>query len=126
MAAKTTHQHEDYQLAEVERGWYCRACGEFARYRWPEHEKLKLVAEKSQAIGAFVDWMSGRGLYLSEYNEDEDRPRLQTWSGRIQSLLAEYFDIDERVLEQEKRAMLARMQETVATEQAPEKEQQRE
>ena len=83
----------------------------------PEHDKLRLISDKSQAIGDFLEWTratlctththaancrgeSGRlmcGLSSGEYEE------LRT---PIRKLLAQYFDINEERLEDEKVAML--------------------
>lgn len=72
---------------------------------YPEHEKLKLVADKSQAIGEFLEWAEGRGIVLASWCR-EDSELLHPFPGRKIGLLAEFFEIDEAGLEQEKRAML--------------------
>lgn len=74
----------------------------------PEHDKLRKVATESQSCGAFLDWLTGeRGLILCEMCEMEsENDRFYPAQVRIQSLLAEYFEIDERKLEDEKLAML--------------------
>jgi hypothetical protein len=72
----------------------------------PEHDKLAKVAEKSFAIGEFLDWLTGdQGIVLGRYPEGSER----LWAApeSVRTLLARYFDIDENVLEIEKRAMLA-------------------
>lgn len=70
---------------------------------YPEHEKLKKVHDESQAIGAFLDWLSENGHVICNLNEyDEYFP----WYKSIEQILALYFDIDLNVLEQEKRDML--------------------
>jgi hypothetical protein len=63
--------------------------------QYPEHEKLKEIQPKSQAIGDFLEWMKA---------EFPKETRLPPYS--IPFLLAEYFEIDEAELEREKRAML--------------------
>lgn len=68
---------------------------------YPEHEKLKRIKVKSQAIGEFLDWLD------QEKNlELYDRVRECPANIPIQDLLAEYFDIDRGRLEEEKLAML--------------------
>lgn len=37
---------------------------------YPEHEKLKVVQEKSQAVGEFIDWLRGvKHWQICEYHE---------------------------------------------------------
>ena len=89
---------------------------------YPEHQKLKAVKSRSQAIGEFLDWLSNeKDTVMASRHEhsegclDEDG-RIRCGCGRgdylptratIQSLLAEFFEIDEEKLETEKLAMLA-------------------
>lgn len=70
--------------------------------KYPEHQKLKAVKDKSQAIGEFLDWLSEQGIYLCKLQQEEYMPHYY----RINGLLAEYFGIDENKLEAEKRTML--------------------
>ena len=78
-----------------------------AESRFPEHEKLKAISDKSQAIGEFVDWLGeAKGLALCELDE---HGRYFSSRVSIRALLAEYFDIDERRLEAEKMVMLDEM-----------------
>ena len=90
---------------------------------YPEHAKLRAVSDKSQAIGAFLDYLEESGLELCRshvhngdcYDGDgficcdlcagEFRPEHMP----INERLAAYFVIDEHKLEQEKRAMLAEL-----------------
>lgn len=75
---------------------------------FPEHDKLSEIAAESQAIGEFVDWMN-----------ECHHASFQVWSDcsyshrpvgiSIQKLLAEFFEIDEQALENEKRTMLERV-----------------
>ena len=99
--------------------------------KYPEHEKMKAVETESQPIGEFLEWLlhlkrvkSGR---FTRFEDDAIgiespvelaiwRPRLDadstliTWSfGGIEKLLADYFKIDLKVIEQEKRQMLDEM-----------------
>ena len=115
---------------------------------YPEHEKLMKIADKSQVIGEFLEWLSfEKGAVLHHWVEDdfeetcggtmfhgcidgkrayEDElvasgidcmecggtgkvtKRFAGWMdvGRTQDLLAEFFEIDQNKIEQEKRAML--------------------
>jgi hypothetical protein len=82
---------------------------------YPEHEKLKEVQEKSQAIGDFLEWLGyEKDVTLCEYFEPtrEERREEGAIAGYLPTnkkkmdLLAEYFDIDLNKIEQEKRQML--------------------
>lgn len=75
---------------------------------YPEHEKLQAVANESQAIGDFVEWLGQRGIHLGEYLEGKwIEARLVPTHRSTVDLLADFFYIDQRKLEAEKRAMLA-------------------
>lgn len=79
-----------------------------AEEKYPEHMKLQKVVDKSQAIGEFLDWLTGeQGYVIAEFDEKYDQyvPMHQP----IQGWLSRYFDIDQNVIEQEKRAMLDEM-----------------
>lgn len=88
---------------------------------YPEHEKLKLISDKSQACGEFLEWLaSEKGITLATKHEHDSEcrgpSRLRVCgftSSQLEpvyiprtALLAEFFDIDERKIEKEKRAML--------------------
>jgi hypothetical protein len=87
---------------------------------YPEHNKLKAVQEKSQAIGEFLDWLQGDcGVVLAKYHKHssdcfEDGVRfcsttedfLSPQRAPISHWLSRYFDIDEEKLEEEKLQML--------------------
>lgn len=72
---------------------------------YPEHVKLKAIQAKSQACGEFLEWLDERGIELGCWAEG----RFDPYSYRKTSLLAEFFGIDERKIEEEKRAMLDEM-----------------
>lgn len=84
----------------------------------PECEKMQAVKGESQAIGEFLDWMtSSKGYVIAEYPKALKvlhHHALQTQVGdellpihtRIEELLAEYFNIDLKKVEKEKRALL--------------------
>lgn len=94
---------------------------------YPEHEKLKRVSDKSQAIGEFLEWLTGtRGVELmrrrtaaeiealnddpSATDDDFDTDTLipfRVKGGFPAGLLAEYFEVDQGKLEAEKRSILA-------------------
>jgi hypothetical protein len=75
---------------------------------YPEHEKLAAISDKSQEIGAFLEWLQEQGWLLALYHGDHLRPVHKP----ITSLLASYFEIDEDALEREKRQMLDALRET--------------
>ena len=99
---------------------------------YPEHEKLRMVWPKIQAIGCFLDWLGDeKRWFLAAVGTP---PTLEEPEGRrpdiadaivsivkharseivqvrytIPDLLAEFFGIDQEKLEAEKLAMLAVM-----------------
>jgi hypothetical protein len=64
---------------------------------YPEHEKMRRARAQSQAIGEFLDWLIGNGFTI-ERNEMSHN--------NFEALLAEFFDIDLKKVETEKRQML--------------------
>lgn len=76
--------------------------------KYPEHVKLAEISDKSQVVGEFVDWMvETKGIVLAQYVKDDmDHERLRPNWVPLMNLLAEFFDIDQNKIEQEKRAML--------------------
>lgn len=75
---------------------------------YPEHEKLSAVSDESQAVGEFIVWLSDeRGILLAERQGFEFLPI----SASIQSLLSEFFEIDMKKIEAEKRQMLEELKE---------------
>lgn len=86
----------------------------------PEHDKLRAVSDKSQAIGQFIEWLQDRGIVLARYHEHEescyDEGEIRVCGTRagdlvpdystIETRLAAYFKIDLKKLEAEKRALL--------------------
>jgi hypothetical protein len=90
--------------------------------KYPEHQKLKAVRAKSQAVGEFLDWLTAeKRITLAVAHEHtascrEDGLRCGYSAGdylpasaSTRELLAEFFDIDESKIENEKRAMLAEL-----------------
>ena len=87
--------------------------------RYPEHEKLSKIVDKSQSIGEFLEWLRfSKGIHLAswltievaavpEYNWAAYHYDDLAYHGETTTdLLAEFFDIDQDKLEQEKRQML--------------------
>jgi len=84
---------------------------------WPEHAKLTQIAAQSQACYDFVQWLESEGIHLAMYlptrdkedEEDEPPTELVAYAPPMRELLARFFNIDQRKLEDEKLAMLARL-----------------
>lgn len=75
--------------------------------KYPEHEKLALCRERSQAIGEFVDWLRDQGVIFYRYSGGSEAVQSYVIDHRLtDQLLAEFFEIDLVVLEREKQAML--------------------
>lgn len=91
---------------------------------YPEHEKLRAVADKSQVIGEFIlEFLAQSGIELArrhehtdECHEDGGRHRTcglrdgELWpcgsEREVRRYMAAFFRIDEDKLEAEKQAML--------------------
>ena len=100
--------------------------------KYPEHEKLKAVVAQSQTVGAFLDWLRDeKGISLAvQHAHNESCSEGGRWArcgysngdyapafASTRNLLAEFFEIDEEKIENEKRAMLAELRgESVAQE----------
>ena len=77
---------------------------------FPEHEKLQKVKDQSQAVGSFIEWLSDeKNFIIAQYLESDgyDRAGFRPVNVPVNSLLAEYFEIDQKKLEEEKREMLS-------------------
>ena len=74
---------------------------------YPEHEKLAAVKDESQAQGEFMGWLEDKGMFICRHMEGHHFP--QPVGTPLVDLLAEYHGIDQKVIEQEKRQMLAEM-----------------
>ena len=95
--------------------------GKDAMSDYPEHDKLHLVKDKSQAVGEFLDWLQGeKGISLCRAHEHSDECRndagglacggcegeYYTINTSTVVLLGEFFGIDRDRLEVEKCSML--------------------
>lgn len=84
----------------------------------PETDKMIAVKDQSQAIGEFLEWLDEKGWWIcrsatQEDTRDDEGERTGIREGdllpiykSIEILLAEYFNIDLKKAEQEKRALL--------------------
>ena len=71
---------------------------------YPEHDKMHLVKNSSQAIGEFLEWLEGEEIVFASYPDGDTLEEIgfktrEQW-------LATYFDIDLDKLEKEKLVML--------------------
>lgn len=81
---------------------------------YPEHDKLAKISDKSQVIGEFLDWLrTEREIVLAKHGDGDEtfENRLYPTWDRPADLLADFFEIDLKVIETEKRAMLAKLRE---------------
>jgi len=84
---------------------------------YPEHEKLSACLGHSQAQGEFIEWLESKGIFLGEWVtfEGNTSPSFVRRCGRVSKLLAEFHNINEDVLEAEKRVMLRTWQKQTET-----------
>lgn len=75
---------------------------------YPEHNKLHLIKDESQAQGDFLEWLGEQKIRLCVWS-DEDKEYAPIYES-TEKLLARYHEIDLNKLEQEKRAMLDALQ----------------
>jgi hypothetical protein len=71
---------------------------------YPEHEKLQTVQDKSQVCGEFLEWLNENGYSICE-TQEKYPPFLPTRKS-FTTLLDQFFDINGKALENEKRQML--------------------
>lgn len=69
---------------------------------YPEHEKQSKILGKSAIIGEFLEWLDEHEMVIAGYDRDE----YYRINKSIIELLAEYFEIDLKKIELEKRQML--------------------
>jgi len=85
---------------------------------YPEHEKLSAIQDKSQIVGEFLDWLQGeKGYSVCSFQEQGysvegslvEEGLFKPTCKSIESLLAEFFKIDLKLIEKEKIRMLQEM-----------------
>jgi hypothetical protein len=81
--------------------------------KYPEHEKLRAIVDKSQKIGEFIDWLKEEKniSLMSEREELREDGSVRDYhyfyeGGGMRRFLEEFFEIDGKALEAEKQAML--------------------
>ena len=77
------------------------------RPQTPMLDKMGSVKDDSQKLGAFLEWLQGRNVWLCMQNLDPwgEADYCPIAQG-IEEVLAEYFEIDLRAVEYERRALL--------------------
>jgi hypothetical protein len=75
---------------------------------YPECERLAEVAPKSQVIGEFLDWLANKGIALGTWDGDM---YLRVHSYVPNELLAEFFEIDLKLVERERAQLLSTIRE---------------
>jgi len=80
---------------------------------YPEHEKMMAVKQESNTIGNFLDWLYHEKKYSICYWEESEGNGVSYMPERYYSirqsfndLLADFFDIDLKKVEEEKDVML--------------------
>lgn len=76
--------------------------------KYPEHDKLRPIQEQSQAICDFLEWLSYEKDMTVCKPHDETNEYFPVFV-RKEELTAEFFGIDLKKLDAEKRAMLEEM-----------------
>ena len=67
-----------------------------------ECEKMVVVKERSQELSNFVDWLREQSLWICEEVEEHWVPTRKSY----EQLFADYFGIDLKKVEEERRALL--------------------
>lgn len=77
---------------------------------YPEHIKVSGIKNYSQVIGEFLEWMQNEGYVIAKhtpkYGPGSYPEGLVPAYKPIQDLLAEFFEIDQNKLEEERKQML--------------------
>lgn len=102
----------------LEQDWACAQCGLSVRagdVHWckpqtPTLDKVLRIAEQSQRIGEFLDWLGEQGYHIAVWQKYSEHPSsgqyLEYTGKRPDDLLHDYFGIDAAAEEREKRALL--------------------
>lgn len=78
---------------------------------YPEHQKMRAVKSRSQEMGSFIDWLGACSISLCSIERVYGNDRWFPINKSIETILAEYFVIDLKKIEDEKDAMLAEIRE---------------
>lgn len=73
----------------------------------PELEKMKAHQPESQIIGSFLDWLTNeKNREICTWDTTRHREEFRPVGKTIEQTLAEYFDVDLKKVEEERRAVL--------------------
>lgn len=70
----------------------------------PEHQKLKDLNGRNETVGDFIEWLNDNGLVIAEHDKSS---RLWPTMKSRDTLIANFFEIDTKKLEAEKRQILS-------------------
>lgn len=73
----------------------------------PELDKMALISDESQIIGEFMDAVLEKGMVLCEWQWVGQNEKLVPITKSIEQVLADYYNIDLKQAEKERRALLA-------------------
>ena len=79
----------------------------------PALDRMKQArAEGSQVIGEFVEWLADQGYCICHQPPNQHRPDEEWWplNKPTEVLIADFFEIDLVAVENERRAILASLQ----------------
>lgn len=73
----------------------------------PEHDKLKNVQEQSQWLGGFLEFLQRKRYSICQISKDEHGDERLYYVGKsIEAWLADFFEIDLKKIDAEKKAIL--------------------
>jgi len=76
---------------------------------YPMCEKLSTFSEERHTLSEFFEWCSNKGWHLAEYEEGAN------WPTDIRktpdAIILDFLEVDAKVLEDERRTMLSKLQE---------------
>ena len=76
---------------------------------YPEHDRLAAVSGETQVVGEFLTWLAAQGYVIARWTPVRRDERLMPISESIETLLAEWKDIDRHEIDREKRAMIEKL-----------------
>lgn len=76
---------------------------------YPEHDKMRAVKDHSQTVGDFIEWLMANGLSICEYDVDYRQGTYFPTPKSTRQLLADFFEIDLKKVDEEKDAMVEEM-----------------
>lgn len=73
---------------------------------YPEHVKLKNLDGANETIGDFLEWLDENGMVVCQRTDNNVHNLYWPVAKSVEQLIAEFFGLDRKKLEDEKRAML--------------------